>query len=65
MTPANPIQADLPEHAQNDGATPLYPIPGYTHEECGGAAEVFNPPNFGAYCWRCGRTVPVEEVKKI
>jgi hypothetical protein len=49
----------------NSGTTPLLPASGYRHTACGSdRAELFNAPNFGAYCWACGKTVPVEEVVK-
>jgi len=61
---AKDMQAEMAEHAENEGTTPLKPVSGYRHKLCmTDNAELFNSPNFGAYCGYCGRTVPVEEVE--
>lgn len=48
----------------SDPANPLRYEGGYVHIDCGGPAE--RPSNYGAgaYCVKCGHTVPVESTQR-
>ena len=48
----------------SDPSNPLTYTGGFEHIGCGGEAE--RPSNYGAgaYCKKCGRTVPVEETQR-
>lgn len=47
----------------SDPENPLRYIGGFVHIDCGGDAE--RPSNYGAgaFCRKCGRTVPVEQTE--
>ena len=47
------------------GDVPLVFEGGYLHVRCGSPAERACAPYVDGYCSKCGRTVPVEELRRL